>query len=165
LMRYVVVFLLSLATYLVFVGSVTLYDIVTGIAVSSVAATVFGRILVRNPRKLEVRRFVELVRYLATFIATEIRAHLELAKIVLSPNVSKSIRPGIVRVRYDLESDYGVTLLANSITNTPGTLVVDLDEEERALYVHWINVRTLEPEEIRDIVSRSFEEHARKIFD
>jgi len=35
--------------------------------------------------------------------------------------------------------------LADSITLTPGTLTVDIDEEKNDLYIHWINVTTLEP--------------------
>ncbi|GAI75906.1 unnamed protein product, partial [marine sediment metagenome] len=36
-------------------------------------------------------------------------------------------------------------LLANSITLTPGTLSVDIDEKNNDLYIHWINVTTLKP--------------------
>jgi len=39
----------------------------------------------------------------------------------------------------------GITLLADSITLTPGTLSVDIDEKNNDLYVHWINVTTLKP--------------------
>ena len=32
-------------------------------------------------------------------------------------------------------------MLANSITLTPGTLSVDIDEDKNDLYIHWINVK------------------------
>jgi multicomponent Na+:H+ antiporter subunit E len=45
-----------------------------------------------------------------------------------------------VKISPDLHTDLGITMLANSITLTPGTLSVDIDEDTNDLYVHWINV-------------------------
>jgi len=55
--------------------------------------------------------------------------------------VTGRINPGIVKISPNLKTDSGLTLLANSITLTPGTLSVDVDEETNDLYIHWINVR------------------------
>ena len=44
-----------------------------------------------------------------------------------------------MKIKPDLKTDYGITFLANSITLTPGTLSVDVSEDNE-LYVHWINV-------------------------
>jgi multicomponent Na+:H+ antiporter subunit E len=54
--------------------------------------------------------------------------------------ITGKIRPGIVKLSPDLETDFGVLLLANSITLTPGTLTVGIDEETNDLYVHMINI-------------------------
>jgi multicomponent Na+:H+ antiporter subunit E len=54
------------------------------------------------------------------------------------------IRPGIVKVRTTLKSDFAKTLLANSITMTPGTISVDIIGEY--LYIHWIYVRSEDPD-------------------
>ena len=53
--------------------------------------------------------------------------------------ITGKINPGIVKIAPGLKSDLAVTLLANSITLTPGTLSVDIDQDKN-LYVHWINV-------------------------
>ena len=55
--------------------------------------------------------------------------------------ITGKINPGIVRISPKLKTDLGVTLLANSITLTPGTLTVDIDEKTNDLYVHWIAVK------------------------
>ena len=55
------------------------------------------------------------------------------------------INPGIVKMPTGLKTDLGITLLADSITLTPGTLSVDIDEKNNDLYIHWINVTTLKP--------------------
>lgn len=52
------------------------------------------------------------------------------------------INPGIVKVPVDLKSDYGQAALANAITLTPGTMTLDIAEQEGQTYyyIHWIDV-------------------------
>ena len=68
---------------------------------------------------------------------------LEMAKAnvdVACRVVTGRIRPGIVRVKSGMQTDLGTLMLANSITLTPGTLTVGIDEDTHDLYVHMINV-------------------------
>lgn len=58
--------------------------------------------------------------------------------------ITGKIKPGIVKISPKLKTDFGTTLLANSITLTPGTLTVDIDKENN-LYVHWLCVKEREP--------------------
>ncbi len=74
------------------------------------------------------------------------KANLDVARRV----ITGEIRPGIVKVKAGLAEDLGVTMLANSITLTPGTLTVDIDDESHDLYIHWIDVKTDSPS-IEDI--------------
>ena len=46
-----------------------------------------------------------------------------------------------MKISPKLKTDAGLTMLATSITLTPGTLSVEVDEETNDLYVHWINVK------------------------
>lgn len=72
-----------------------------------------------------------------------IRSNIEVAKIVLSPSLP--IRPGFVKIRQPLKKDIHRALYANSITLTPGTLTVDMDEE--SILVHGLveeHVKNLE---------------------
>lgn len=48
--------------------------------------------------------------------------------------------PGIVRVKTGMKTDAATLLMANSITLTPGTLTVDIDEETNDLFIHMIDV-------------------------
>ena len=52
------------------------------------------------------------------------------------------INPGIVKVPVGLKSDYGQAALSNSITLTPGTITMDVAEQEGQTYyyIHWIDV-------------------------
>ena len=53
------------------------------------------------------------------------------------------IRPGIVKIKTTLRSEFAKTLLANSITMTPGTITVDIIGDE--MYIHWIFIRSEDP--------------------
>lgn len=76
---------------------------------------------------------------LALFLVWEIiKANLNVASIVLNPR--RPIRPGVIAVPMDARTDAEITLLANLITLTPGTLSVDLSADRKVLYVHSIDM-------------------------
>jgi len=86
-----------------------------------------------------------------------IKANIDVAYRV----ITGKINPGIVKISPQLKSDAAITMLANSITLTPGTLSVDIDEDNNDLYIHWINVTDLKPS-IEDICG-NFPEWVRRI--
>jgi len=161
----VAVALLTFATYIVFSGSTSPYDIVAGIAVAAVAGGIFSTFTVKNPGKVfNPVRWAWLIAYaLYYFFVAEVRAHLDVMYRILHPKTP--VKPGIVRVPFSASSEYAITAIANSITNTPGTVVVDVDPGAKYFYVHWISVKTAEPEEARKHISAVFEKFSRKIFD
>ena len=84
-----------------------------------------------------VRWFAFLAYAIVPFFFSMAKANVDVAYRV----ITGKINPGIVRISPDLKTDLGITMLANSITLTPGTLSVDIDEDKNDLYVHWINVK------------------------
>ena len=72
---------------------------------------------------------------------------------VLSPKLP--INPKVVKVPTHLKSDFSKLVLANSITLTPGTL--SLDVEDDYVLVHWVNAKTDEKEELQQHISKEFE--------
>ena len=111
-------------------------------------------------------RWVYFVIYLFPFFLAMTRANIDVACRVITGR----IRPGIVRIRSGLETKMGLTILANSITLTPGTLTTDVDEKGNDLYVHWINVSDSALEESKRTgrcgageVAGSFPDWARRI--
>lgn len=71
---------------------------------------------------------------LAFFLWELIKANLKVAYDVVSPR--QHMRPGVVAVPLDVQSDSEITLLANLITLTPGTLSLDVSADRKVLYVH-----------------------------
>ena len=75
------------------------------------------------------------------------------------------IRPGVVRVRTGLKSAAARVVLANSITLTPGTFTLDLDEQEGVLYVHWLAVEAEGEEKASKIIASRFEPILKRVFE
>ncbi|NPA96765.1 MAG: Na+/H+ antiporter subunit E [Crenarchaeota archaeon] len=157
--------ILVFIVYIIYTGSATIYDIVTGIIAAALSSLLMANITIEKPGKAlnPVRWGWGIAYAIYYFFVAEVKAHLDVTKRILSP--SMPIRPGIVRVPYRVESDYAITAVANSITNTPGTVVVDIDPQKRLFYVHWIDVASLEPEECRKQISEDFERFASRVFD
>jgi multicomponent Na+:H+ antiporter subunit E len=68
------------------------------------------------------------------FLYELIKANIQVAYDVITPTFYMT--PGIVRVPLDAESDLEITLLANLISLTPGTLSLDVSDDKKVLYVH-----------------------------
>jgi len=82
------------------------------------------------------------VAYAASFAAFYLRellvANWRMALVVIHPR--PVIHPGVVGVPLDPRTDAEITLLANLITLTPGTLSLDVSADRRLLYVHAMDV-------------------------
>ena len=98
--------------------------------------------------------------YLLVFAQELVRANLHVARLVFSPRID--IHPGIVEIKTRLRSRTGRMVLANSITLTPGTLVVDIDGD--SLFVHWIDVEAEDLEGATRAIAERFERHLSVIY-
>ncbi len=165
LYRAIPVSLLVFIVYIVFTGAITPYDIITGVLVSIVIGIITANIVISNPYKpFDPRRWAHTIVYtLYYFFVAEVKAHIDVIKRILSPKMP--INPGIVKIPIRVNSDYAITAVANSITNTPGTVVVEIDENGKYFYVHWIDVKRIDEEGAYRSISYIFEKYASKVFD
>lgn len=95
------------------------------------------------------------LKYVIYFLKELVISNLRLATVVLSPTLP--INPGIVKVRTRLKSRMGRLLLANSITLTPGTLTVEMEDEW--LYIHWVNLESADIDDATRQIVEGFERH------
>lgn len=126
------------------------------------AAVVFavGEHFPWEPSPLEVlRRLPRALAYGGPFLKALTVANLQVAWILMRPRLA--IRPGILAFRTRHRSDVGVTLLANSITLTPGTLTMEVSPSGDVLYVHVLDIA--HPEEARDAIRRDLERYTLRI--
>jgi multicomponent Na+:H+ antiporter subunit E len=161
-MRFLALFLLSMLFWLLITFSLDPIQLLAGAAVSLLTAALFSRYYVRSVGKfLEPARWYWLVVYLFVFTWECIKANFEVAYRVLHPALP--IRPGIVKVKMGVKSDLARTFLANSITMTPGTLSVDIIGDY--LFVHWIYVKSTDPQVYSEDIAGRFERYIKKIFE
>ena len=92
------------------------------------------RYRVEAPRVL--RRIWPIVVLAIVFLYDLLGSAITVALLVLSPNMKARLRPAIVAVPLTVKSDAEITLLANLITLTPGTLSLDVSDDRSVLYVH-----------------------------
>jgi multicomponent Na+:H+ antiporter subunit E len=115
-------------------GAFDLQTFIAGLVVGYALLALAGRAI--GGQKYPIKLWL-LVRFLAYFVKILVIANWQVAKLVL--NRAMPIRPRLIR--YDVAglTPIQITTLANSITLTPGTLVVDVAPDDRFLYVHCIN--------------------------
>ena len=161
-MRYIIYFLFCFATWLLLTWRFYLQNIIIGALASLITTLIFGRYFIKDYKKfLQPLRYFYLLIYTIFFIWECIKANFDVAYRVLHP--AMPIKPGIVKVKMELKSDLARTILANSITMTPGTISVDIIDDY--LYVHWIYVFSKDPEKYTWTISGKFEKHLKKIFE
>ncbi len=81
---------------------------------------------------------LRIVRSLVIFLVELVKANLRVALEVLTPGFRMTA--GIVRVPTRARTPLELVLLANAISLTPGTLTLEVDEQDRVLYVHGLYV-------------------------
>ncbi|XFA98754.1 Na+/H+ antiporter subunit E [Candidatus Izemoplasma sp. B36] len=159
-MKYFTAFITLLLVYLLLAGF-QVDEVILGSMISAALAFILVKYInfsidIFFPWKLVKFVFV----YLPVFIWKLILANLDVARRVLSPKIP--LNPGIVKIKTDLKGDIGKLTLANSITLTPGTLSIDVEDD--FVYVHTIDVKGKTKEEKRKNISGSFEKILGGIF-
>ncbi len=97
-------------------------------------------------RKDESKKYAliipKLISFMFFFIYHVIVANLIVAFDVITRH--NYMTPGIVKVPLDAKSDIEITLLANFITLTPGTLSLDVSTDKKVLYIHSMYIKSEE---------------------
>ena len=113
---------------------------------------------------LNPKRWGCLIIYCFVFLWELIKANVDVAFRAFKKLPEQS---GIVKVPVSLKSEYAQSMLANSITLTPGTITMDIAEEEGQTYyyIHWINVTTEDGEAAGEAIKGTLEKWIRRIWE
>ncbi len=135
LSHHVFVFGILLLLWVLLTGSLDVQELVAGTVVSLAVTLLFGsRFTILTGFRFSWLAPIYVLTYLGNFFIALLRANLDLAGRVLSPSLP--INPALVEIRTSLKSPLGRLLLANTITLTPGTLTIDVEDDR--LLVHWV---------------------------
>lgn len=133
--------LLLLFAWILMTGSLQPQELATGALVAVVVAFIaLPTLHLLDDFLLSPLLPWHMLHYLLVFFRALIESNIDMARRVLSPSLP--IYPAVVEVHTELHSPLGRLLLANSITLTPGTLTVDVNDDR--LRVHWIDARGAE---------------------
>lgn len=105
----------------------------------------------------------KIASLIGLFLYELIVSAVRVAVLVLQPDIRKAMNPAIIAVPLSVKTDAEITLLANMITLTPGTLSVDVSEDRSIIYVHTLALDTREAL-IADIAD-GFEKKVREVFE
>jgi multicomponent Na+:H+ antiporter subunit E len=145
-----ITYILSLVFAVVWVavtGSATLHNLIFGFALSTLVLWI-----VRDEMGARGywRRLGRILSLLSLFLKELALSAWKVAVLVMSPRMD--LKPGIFAFPLTVTRDFEITLLANLITLTPGTLSVDVSEDRKTLFVHAIDCSDIEATK-RDIAS------------
>lgn len=139
-------------------GDVNLVNLVWGYVLGMVAMFLFRPVKPVDTLTRKVGAFLVLV---AVFLWELLKADWAVLKIVLSRN--PRTRSGIIALPLELKSDWGITLLGNMITLTPGTITMEVAPDRKFIYVHVIDIENAE--DVKRDIKKAFETRIREVFE
>ncbi len=138
-------------TWVAMTGELTAENFLIGF-VAGVLILFFTRRAVGAPDY--VSKVWKILALFVFFLWELIKANLRVAYDVLTP--THLMRPGIISIPLDASTDAEITLLANMITLTPGTLSLDVSADRRVLYIHAMYIDE-DVETVRRSIKQGFE--------
>lgn len=156
-MRSTVAIALLALFWLAVSGSFTIPNLLLGIAAAALSlALIRGR---AQPEGGRIRP-LKVLSLVGLFIKELALSAWKVAVLVASPKMA--VKPGIFAFPLTVDRDFEITLLANLITLTPGTLSVDVSEDRRVLYVHALDCS--DPVGTRRDIANGFEKKIMEAF-
>jgi len=131
-------------------GSFSPLNLLFGFALGAVALSLIREQVGSMGYFSRARRVVSLM---LLFVYELVLSSVRVAMMVLNPKMS--LKPGIFAYPLKVDRDFEITLLANLITLTPGTLSVDVSDDRRTLYIHAVDCS--DPEGLRQDIADGFE--------
>jgi multicomponent K+:H+ antiporter subunit E len=147
------------ASWLFLAGSWTLNSLLFGLGLGLIIPFVTHPYWPNRPR---LRKPLMIAEYMAVVLWDIVMANVIVARIVLFKR-NADRQPNWVTVPLDLKTPEAITMLAGTITMTPGTLSADVSSEGHALLVHCLDAP--DPEAVRDEIKNSYERRLMEIFE
>lgn len=115
--------------------SYTFASLIGGYILGIILLLIFNRFI---PDSFYLKRFFKIIKLILLFIKELVSANWDIVKLVYQPK--PEVEPGIFAFPTKLTSNWEITLLANLITLTPGTLTIAISEDNKHLYIHAMDI-------------------------
>ncbi len=160
-------FCLCFVFWLLLTWSFTAQEMIAGAVVSLAVALFTSHFFIHEDAfwLLRPAKLAALISYAFVFLAELVKANVDVAGRCFAG--CKDVNPGIVKVPVDLKGDYAEDMLANSITLTPGTITLDIAEQDGKTwyYIHWIDVAETDREKAGELIKGRLEKGIRRIWE
>tara|TARA_B100000749_G_scaffold65262_1_gene48514 strand:- start:878 stop:1381 length:504 start_codon:yes stop_codon:yes gene_type:complete len=113
------------------------------------------------PQPPTLRRPGVLLRFTLRVLWDIVVANLDVAKLILGP--SRSLRPAFVEYPLALTDEFAISLLASTISLTPGTVSADVSEDRRTLLIHGLDVA--DDQALIDLIKQRYEKPLMEVFE
>ena len=158
----IILFVFLFVVWLLLTLKITVANIIVGVVASFLVTLFFSKYSLKVKKRIfQIQRYFWALIYLIIFLWECIKANIDVMYRVVNPSLP--VKPGIVRAKTNLTTDIGKIFLANSITMTPGTITVDIVDDN--FYVHWIYVHSKDPEIYTHQILGRFEKYLKRIFE
>ena len=94
-----------------------------------------------------------LIGFALYYLWELLKSNAIIAYDVLTP--THHMKPGVIAIPIEARTDLEITVLANLITMTPGTLSLDVSPDRQTLFVHAMYID--DPEKLRREIKENFE--------
>lgn len=114
------------------------------------------------PERPTLRNPMMIIEYMLVVLLDIVRANIQVSLIILGKR-NADMQPGWVTVPLDLRSPEAITVLAGTITMTPGTVSSDLSDDGHALLVHCLDAP--DPDAVVTQIKDRYERRLKEIFE
>jgi len=132
-------------------GGITLANLVSGFIVSYLLLWLVTR--GQRGHDAYFGKLPRLIGFIVYYLWELLVSNAIIAYDVLTP--THHMKPGVIGIPIDAKTDLEITVLANLITMTPGTLSLDISPDRKTLYVHAMYIR--DPEKLRADIKENLE--------
>ena len=109
------------------------------------------------PAGRPVRRIWRNLVLIVVFVREVVLSAVQVVWYVMQPTLT--IRPAVIEYPLNVQTDREITVLANMISLTPGTLSLDVAPDRSAIYIHAISVSEPGGQDVIDRIKDSLEKH------
>lgn len=108
-----------------------------------------------------MERVWAVIKLILLFLKELTLSNISVLKLIVKPEMP--ISPAIFAMPTVLEKDWEITLLSSLITLTPGTIVIDISDDNKTLYIHTIEFTDVDDaiNSIRDTFEKAILEVSR----
>jgi multicomponent K+:H+ antiporter subunit E len=128
-------FIFLFIVWLLLTSSYSIGNIVLAVVLSLAIPAVVGGFQTEG---LRVKKHRKAFKYFLVMMWDVIRSNFVVARQVIGK--SENLKPGFIAIPLDMTDPLPITLLASTISLTPGTVSTELSADKTILYVHALHV-------------------------